>query len=326
MRIVLSFFFIVICIHASEIEFQGDIGVEYKRVSYDSVVIPNKISKSINGQVELTKQFEEYLAFLKIEMLEDKDDSTRNYTKVNEAYLKYEAQDYEIKAGKDIKFWGTLELHNITDIYNLKNLKYDLFDKDKKLGSVGVTFIKYLENEDELLISRNSIDNYKTNFIKYSGSRDFIGAVDFNFLSTNSNDKNKFLTYNTMVKDDTLYKVEYSYSNNKSIDNFYELGLGVEHTLYGLINQKDLGILIEYYKSDNKNLTYQNDLFIGARVTFNDVSSSDIITGVVVDNDTKEKTYSFEYNTRLFDQYKSKITYIKNDLFSQVSLNIGYYF
>lgn len=325
MKIILGFLFLVVFLIANDLEIKGDIGVEYKKTSYD-ISIPNKTQKSLNAQLELYKQYEEYLAFIKVEVLEDKDDNTRDYTKLNEAYLKYEGEDFEVKAGRDIKFWGALEIHNLTDIYNLKNTQYDTFDKDKKLGTKGVTLTKYFENEDEISLIRNKINDIQTNFIKYSGSRDYIGALDFTFIATKNKDKNQFLNFNTMVKDDTLYKIEYSYTENKDIANYYELGAGIEHTLYGLIGQKDLGLIIEYYQSDNYNLTYQKDIFTGVRLTFNDVQSSDIVTGIIQDRDTKKEGYSFEYNTRLFDKFKTKVSYLENDYFSIIGLSVGYYF
>ncbi len=316
MKILLIFLLFFAFLIADDLEIKGDIGLEYKKTFY-SIPVPNITSKSLNGQLELQKQFQDYIAFIKVEVLEDKDDESRSYTKLNEAYIKYEGEDYEIKVGKSIKFWGALELHNLTDIYNEKNILNDPYDKDKKLGETSISYTKYFENEDEVSLIIGDDD-----YIKYSGSSDDVVSRDFGYILTNSD--NKFLTYHTAVIDYTMIKAEFSYLFKD--DNYYELGIGVEHTLYGIFMKKDLGIICEYYKSDNEFINYNNDLFIGFRVSFNDIQSSDIITGVIQDIDSTKNSYSFEYNTRIFDKFKTKINYMKNDTFYIVGFNIGYYF
>ena len=316
MRFIVNLVFLALFIYADEVEIKGNIGVEYKKQNFSNSFIKDIESKSINTQLELTKYYEDIKVFTKIEALNDKDDKNRKYLKLNEIYIKYEAEDHEISVGKDIRFWGSLELYNLTDIYNKKNTLNDPYDKDKKLGAKNITLNKYFENEDELsiTIANETYDKY----IKYSGSRD---EVDFSFVVQNDD---KFFTYNTMVKDDTLYKLEYLYNFKNS--NYYEFGSGIEHTLYGIVDKKDLGLIVEYYKSDNKILQNQDDIFAGVRVTFNDIDSSDIVAGTIKDLDTNNYSYSFEYNTRFFDKFKTKISYMKNDSFDIVGFSVGYYF
>ena len=316
MKLIVGFLVIFSSIFANDLEIKGDIGFEYKKQNFSNSFVKDIESKSINTQLEFTYYYEDIKAFTKIEALKDKDNHDRQYLKLNEAYIKYEADDYEILTGKDIRFWGSLELYNLTDIYNKKNLLNDPYDKDKKLGTKNMTFNKYFENEDELSISiaNESYDKY----IKYSGSRD---EVDFSFILQNDD---KFLTYNTLVIDDTIYKLEYLYSFKDN--NHYEFGSGIEHTLYGLIDKKDLGVIVEYYKSDNISLQNQDDVFVGVRITFNDIHSSDIVAGTIKDLDTKTYGYSFEYNTRFFDTFKTKLIYFKNDSFDIAGLSVGYYF
>jgi len=317
MKFIFGLIGIVLFINANEIEVKGNIGVEYKTTS-----------KSLTGQLELTKALDEYSGFLQVEMLNDKDDNARNYSIINEAYLKYENENLEFKIGRDIKYWGALEVHNLTDIYNLKNLQYDKYDKDQKLGSEGITLTKYYNNEDEISFIANRINNTNNAFIKYSGSRYYFGSVDFNFIASHNTHNNKLITYDTVVVDDTLVKIEYSYTDSldENMNNYYEGGIGFEHTLYSVIGQKDFGLIVEYYKSDNSNLIFENDFFTGARFTFNDIDSSDVVVGIIQDVDTQNESYSFEYNTRIFDKFKTKISYMENISSKILGVSVGYYF
>lgn len=320
--------FIAIFINASDVEVKGNIGVEYKKQNFTNPFANDIENKAIYTQIEFKNEFEDYLGVLKIEALKDRDDNDRNYIKVNELFIQKEAENYDLRVGRDIKFWGALELHNITDIYNKKNIKFDPYDKDKKLGTDGITYKYFIEDEETLNTMVTNVDDIINFYLQYSGSRDFIGSLDFSLIVQNNKDENRLLTYNTLLNDDTLYKLELSYLNSKTQD-YYEGGLGIEHTLYGVIGAKDLGLIWEYYKSDRKGinqLLYQDDLFLGVRLTFNDVDSSDIVTGVIKDLDDKQNSYSIEYNTRIDDMFKTKLKYIKNDSFDLLSIQVGYYF
>ncbi len=325
MRLIFSLVFISFSILADDLEIKGNIGVEYKKQDFANTSIKDITSKSINGQLELTKYYEELKLFTNIEALKDKDNNERKYIKLNEAYIKYEAEDYDLLIGKDIRFWGSLEIHTLTDIFNKKNTINDLYDKDKKLGIKNITYTKYFKNEDEISLILTD-DNPYSKYLKYGGSRDDIASRDFSYIFSTNKDDDKLLTYHTAIVDDTIYKIEFAYISSKTIDNYSELGIGLEHTLYGLIDKKDLGIIVEYYKSDNKTLSFQDDIFTGIRVNFNDIDDSDIVAGMIKDLDTQQKGYSFEYNTRFKDNFKFQMTYLENDTFDTIGLNVGYYF
>ncbi|HIO90718.1 MAG TPA: hypothetical protein EYG69_02990 [Campylobacterales bacterium] len=188
-----------------------------------------------------------------------------------------------------------------------------------------------------------------TYYLKYSGSRDDFAKRDFSFIVQSGYDSyrdtiqslgkikqylyqvDKFITYHTIVKDSTIYKLEYSYTDVKNytkIDDYSEYGVGVEHTLYGLWEKKDLGLIVEYYKNNINatNIVYQDDLFAGVRVEFNDADSSDIVAGVIRDFDSDKNGYSLEYNTRIKDKFKTKIRYLKNDDLEVFGVDFGWYF
>ncbi len=325
MRLVFSLIFISLTLLAEELKIKGNIDIEYKKQDFSSISIKDITSKSINAQIEFTKYYDELKLFTDIEALKDKDDNQRKYIKINEAYIKYEAENYDLLIGKDIRFWGSLELSNLTDIFNEKNTINDSYDKDKKLGTKNITYTRYFENEDELSVILMD-DNPYSKYLKYSGSRDDIANRDFSYILSTNQDDNRFLTYHTAIVDDTIYKMEFAYINSKITNNYAELGIGLEHTLYGFRDKKDLGIIVEYYKSDNETLNFQDDIFTGVRISFNDTDDSDIVAGIITDLDTQQKRYSFEYNTRFKDNFKLQVTYLKNNTFNIVGLSMGYYF
>jgi hypothetical protein len=237
----------------------------------------------------------------------------------------YEGDDYYLKAGRDVKFWGALELYNITNIYNKQNQDYDEFDKNKKLGTNGITF-QYFIKDDTLSGIVSRVDEQDNFFVTYTGSRDIGSGFDFSiYLHTNEN-TNQFLTHNTLLFDDSLYKLELLFNNDSA--NQYQVGAGIEHTLYGIFHtKKDLGLLLEYYKSDNINLTYQNDFFVGTRVTFNNIQSSEIIAGVIHDKDSSTNNYTLKFDTRVFENYKLKLEYLQmEDYLNRFGFSLGYYF
>jgi len=324
MRYLLSILFISSTLIASELEYKGNIGIDIKKYNYNISFLKQKTQKTIEANIELKKTYEEVVLFTKIESIKDIDKSTRKYLKLNEFYLKYEADNYDIKIGRDIKYWGAMELYNITDIYNKKNTQYNENDKDAKLGTDGFTYNYYLQNEDSIsvIISKNKdAKNNISSFLKYSGSRDDIASRDFSYILSSFDES--FLMFHTLIIKDSIYKVEYLYLNKTKT---YKTAIGIEHTLYGINDKKDLSIMLEYYKSNNKNTIYQNNIFLGSRLTFNDTKSSDLTIGLIKDNSKDEYSKSIEFNTRIYDEFKTKLSYISNENVSIYNINIAYHF
>ena len=100
---------------------------------------------------------------------------------------------------------------------------------------------------------------------------------------------------------DILFKFEALYLSGGNQDYRASTG-GIEYSLTGIIDDNDLSFLCEYfYDSRRKEATtqYDNDLFVGLRLTFNDGNGSDFLAGMVKDLDNNEKIYILEANTRL---------------------------
>ena len=310
-KIIFVIFLLFSFLYSSDIEYKGDISYEYKKYDYKhNIHLDDKTQHSTEVNLELKKYFENKEVFLKLEALRDSENKNRDYNKINEFYFKQEFDNFDIKIGKDIKYWGSLEVHNLSDIYNNKNIINNEFDKDKKLGTNGFTFTYFMKNDDSfsvVLSEDESEVNTLDVFVSYSGSRDDIASRDFSYILTNKNDQ--FITYHTLIQGDNIYKIEYKYSiKNKK----YQSGLGLEHTIYSLIDKKDLGIIFEYYNSNNKILLFQDDIFLGSRFNFNDSMDSELLAGIIYDNNDKSQSQSVQYKRRLFGNVKTKISYNKS--------------
>jgi len=338
--------------------------------------------------------------------------NNRSFLRLDELYLQYDMEDDQFSIGKNIKFWGALEVRNITDGFNPTDLRSDPFNLDK-LGVWNASWVHYTENGELSFIIKgyeqglksptvpyvyyyfpetiqniplsytDKLDTEESNtrptyYIKYSGSTDTEYPLDFAIIVQNGYDSqryystelannfsnisiyqnayivNKLITYNTLVVDSTLYKLEASYtnvknSNDNNVSDYIHLGLGVEHTITQVYKEADLGLITEYYYyhtlDDNKKTdlelfeVFQNDLFLGLRYSFNEGNDASIVTGAILDLDYNEEVYYFQYESRIADILKLNFDYryikpSKNTLTAfhlmgtheRVSIKIGYYF
>lgn len=94
-------------------------------------------------------------------------------------------------------------------------------------------------------------------------------------------------------------------------DYFGAAVAGFEYTLFGIAeSDMDLGLLVEYQydgrdeNGDAPGVFANNDTFVGARLTFNDVDDSAILAGAVVDNEDGSALLSFEAERRIGDAWK----------------------
>ena len=179
-----------------------------------------------------------------------------------------------------------------------------------------------------------------TVYLTYSGSLYGEHSLDYAFVYQNGYDSqryitmtgntfnqhaylvNKFMTYNTMVVNSTLLKLEAIYANvikDELISDYIHVALGVEHTLDQLDNGSEIGVIAEYYYydtlEDNKlndldlSQSFQNDLFVGLRYSLNDESDTSAVGGVIFDTQYDEQSYYVEYESRFNDMFKVSIDY-----------------
>jgi hypothetical protein len=427
MRIILLLTLLIISLFAQDsnsfldnFEFKGDVDLS-AQYYFKKPDEKNKDNYTASTRLEMAYTHEDLQIKANIFAQQDYYDLTnspqetqRSFVRLDELYLQYDMENDQLIVGKNIKFWGALEVRNITDGFNPLDLRSDPFSKDK-LGVWNLSFTHYTENgelsfilkgyeqgramsaypyvyyffpknintpqgaiplvyNDTLITQEGSMR--PSYYISYSGSTDTTYPLDYAVIFENGYDSqryysitpndptlktqenayivNKISTYNTLVIDNTLYKLEALYadvqkSDENNVSSYFHLGVGVEHTLTQIYKEADLGFIGEYYyydtlDSDKKTdlelfETFQNDLFLGLRYSFNQGDDASVVGGAIVDLDYNEQVYYFEYESRIADTIKlnfdyryiqpSKRTLTAFHLMGQherISLKLGYYF
>ncbi len=86
---------------------------------------------------------------------------------------------------------------------------------------------------------------------------------------------------------------------------------GFEYTFYGIGGTaRDLGVLLEYHADDrgvDAATPFQNDLFVGGRLTLNDTQSTELLAGAIVDLDGDGQFYNLEASRRLGERFVASI-------------------
>lgn len=107
-----------------------------------------------------------------------------------------------------------------------------------------------------------------------------------------------------------IWKLESIHRKSKS-DSYSAAVGGFEYTIPGIADSsKDLGLLAEYhYDSRDEKATspFQNDVFAGARLAFNDTKSTEILAGVFQDLDHSGTSLRVEASRRLSNGYKLNV-------------------
>ncbi|MEQ8710170.1 MAG: hypothetical protein RIC36_14355 [Rhodospirillales bacterium] len=108
-----------------------------------------------------------------------------------------------------------------------------------------------------------------------------------------------------------LWKLESIYRWGQA-DRFAAASAGVEYTFFGAISDAgDLGLLTEFHYDGRNGASpaagYDHDLFLGARITLNDVDDTDFLGGVLIAPTTGKGSLSIEADTRLTDHWTAEL-------------------
>lgn len=98
-------------------------------------------------------------------------------------------------------------------------------------------------------------------------------------------------------------------------DHFLAAVGGFEYTLYQLARSAaDLGLLLEYSRdgrssnlADAPPIALDDDIFMGTRLTLNDVQDSELLAGFIVDRDTRTLQLTVEAERRLSDHWNMEL-------------------
>jgi hypothetical protein len=280
-----------------------------------------------------------------------------NHTDVfNTKDLRDNPFDYDSKIGSNnisyTQYFDNSEFSIIAKVHETKDIV-----QDRK--SVNNFFPPNYSNRLETQKDRDR----PTLYLKYSDSAENI-QLDYSLIYQNGYDEQRYLApkgrelrqhayivdkvmgYLTFVNGETIYKSELAYtkSDDNMVSNYSQISIGLEHTLYGIWGKSDLGLLAEYYRykeydssklgAEDFRKLFEDDLTLGFRLSVNDSGDSDVLGGVAVDRDNREKIIFIEYKTRLIDRYKLKLSYQhlspkEGSTFQEIDLarlEFGYYF
>ncbi|MBT4922620.1 MAG: hypothetical protein HON23_06390 [Rickettsiales bacterium] len=174
-------------------------------------------------------------------------------------------------------------------------------------------------------------ENYPSFAVRYQHSIGYwdIGLAHFSGISrearfkssADSNGNNIFVPIYDIIEQSSidlqltmegwLWKLE-AIERSGQGDRFAATTFGTEYTFYGFNEAGyDLGVLLEY-TSDGRGITAptvlaDNDIFMGARLTFNDISDSAALVGIFFDYETEAKLISLEASTRYGNNWKIEL-------------------
>jgi len=215
-----------------------------------------------------------------------------------------------------VKDWG------ITDFYILPYFRERTFAGAE--GRPGIPFV----NTDRVFYESSDEENHVDWAVRWSHSIDDIEVAlswfegtsrepDFITAINPTEQSFELLPYYKQISqlgielqsnlESTLVKLEVIRNINNQ-QNYWALQGGIEYSQYGIFDSNaDLGWLIEYAwdeRDEDSTSNFQNDLFFGNRLAFNDVDSSEILFGFGYDLDFKSTSVILEATQRFGDNIK----------------------
>lgn len=136
--------------NADNLELKNYLGLEYKSYLKSAQEDTNHNS-ALTFQNELKYSFSNSKLYSKIDILKDTSEKQRDYIDINELYLLRSFKAFDLYLGKKIIFLGSLEAHNIVDIFNRQNYKKDMLS-DYKTGAFLSGINYYFEDDSRLNI------------------------------------------------------------------------------------------------------------------------------------------------------------------------------
>jgi len=113
-----------------------------------------------------------------------------------------------------------------------------------------------------------------------------------------------------LTTEDWLWKLEAIHLDSKS-RSYQSVTGGFEYTFYSIFDSDiNLGSLVEYsHNSSEAPLRdiFDHDLFLGARLAFNDAASTDLLAGYVIDTEKGSQTFRLEASRRFGDSWKGTL-------------------
>ena len=113
-----------------------------------------------------------------------------------------------------------------------------------------------------------------------------------------------------LIADDWIWKLEIIHRDTDP-SAYQALTGGFEYTFYGVYDSDiDIGSLAEYSydsRDEGQRGVFDRDLFVGARLAFNDAQSSELLAGIIYDTEKHSQSFRLEGNRRFGDSWKGTI-------------------
>lgn len=110
-----------------------------------------------------------------------------------------------------------------------------------------------------------------------------------------------------LTQGDLLWKVE-AVAHTGGLLNYHASDMGLEYTQVGAFGSGiDVGWLAEYLfdsRKDNTTTPFAHDILIGWRFAFNDPASTELLTSLIVDDQTHERVLTLEMHHRIGDAFR----------------------
>ena len=110
--------------------------------------------------------------------------------------------------------------------------------------------------------------------------------------------------------DNWLWKLETAYRSGQG-ESFVSAVGGFEYTFVGAFETAaDVGVLAEYLydeRGDDSTQPFEDDLFVGLRLTLNDAPSTEVLTGFIQDLDGDSTVFNLEASRRFGDHWLLEI-------------------
>jgi len=202
-----------------EFEYQGHVGIEAQ--SY--ILAPkdkHKNNFTAYEQLEMSYTYDSLKLATRLYAQQDYYDAAsdekneRTFGRVDELYGLYEFDEDALFAGKNIRFWGALEVRNITDTFNTQDLRNDLFNPDK-MGAWNLAYSHYTDSGEFSVIIKLNEENQKMAALPYM----------YYFFPA-------FITYDdTLISDESLQRptIYLSYSGMSETEYPIDYAFIVQH-------------------------------------------------------------------------------------------------
>ena len=249
---------------------------------------------------------------------------SRNVVDVINQFDEVENSDETDKLGQPLIRFGKFTDIGRFEVYYLPYFRERTFPggdgRQRGPLTVDLDNVEYVEGREEwagdfALRYQHQIDQFDI------GIHVFTGTARAPFLKSNGEGTSHIPIYQKLTQggvdiqrtwDAWLLKLEVVIAD-QSGDNFISNVLGLEYTFFDFSNSGiDIGILFEgLYDNRDENKTastlFENDIFAGARFTWNDFQESELLLGTIIDWETGSMFSSIEYERRIGENMKFEV-------------------